>query len=62
MHTTVCFMSLYLFKKKPSCEECGEVHERDVNAAINLRNYAVRALTAGGEDVRPIALAIGNLC
>ncbi|MNL84946.1 putative transposase DNA-binding domain protein [compost metagenome] len=24
------------------CEGCGTVHDRDVNAAINLENYAVR--------------------
>jgi len=32
---------LSLDDRKWTCECCGAVHDRDVNAAINLRNYAV---------------------
>ncbi|GBU22509.1 transposase [Fibrobacteres bacterium R8-0-B4] len=28
--------------RKWTCESCGAVHDRDVNAAINLKNYAVK--------------------
>jgi putative transposase len=42
-----------------TCAACGEMHDRDVNAAINIRNEAKRMLAAGlvvtacGGDVRP---------
>jgi putative transposase len=42
-----------------TCAACGEIHDRDVNAAINIRNEAKRMLAAGlvvpacGGDVRP---------
>jgi putative transposase len=32
---------LTLKQRQWTCEECGEFHDRDVNAAINLENYAV---------------------
>ena len=32
---------LELYDRKWKCEGCGVYHDRDVNAAINLRNYAV---------------------
>ena len=30
-----------------TCPSCNAVHDRDINASINLRNEAIRLLTAG---------------
>ena len=41
------------------CSECGAKHDRDVNAALNIRTVGQTALNARGADVRPeIATAI----
>ena len=46
--------------------DCGATHDRDVNAAINLRNVTLRykeTQNAGGEDVSPSAFESGaDLC
>ena len=43
-----------------TCESCGTIHDRDINAAINLKNYAARhnavsstVSACGGEGPRP---------
>lgn len=47
--------SLHLSEREWICDPCGSVHDRDVNAAINLKNlaagYAVSAFGANGSGV-----------
>ena len=43
--------TLPLFVRGWTCPECGSIHDRDVNAAINLRNLAVSStVSACGEE------------
>jgi putative transposase len=43
--------SLPLAMRQWTCQECGAIHDRDVNAAVNLKNMAVSStVSACGED------------
>lgn len=35
------------------CPDCGAGHDRDVNAAINIRDFAIRAVGAGSPELMP---------
>ncbi len=45
--------SLTLDIRQWTCPECGVVHDRDVNAALNIRAVGLTVLNACGEAVRP---------
>jgi transposase len=52
---------LTLKDREWTCPVCGEIHDRDVNAALNIRNFGVKCNStvgttgskACGEDVIP---------
>ena len=53
--------TLPLSARKWICPECGSTHDRDVNAAINLKNLAVSStVSACGEEGSGVALS-GNV-
>jgi putative transposase len=55
--------TLLLSERKYVCEKCGMVIDRDLNAAINLRNYGLKQLRAVSPEVTPVdkkALVFSN--
>ena len=46
--------ALLLSEREFICENCGMVIDRDLNAAINLRNYGLKQLRAVSPEVTPV--------
>lgn len=46
--------TLLLSEREFVCESCGQVIDRDLNAAINLRNYGLNQLRAVSPEVTPM--------
>jgi transposase len=46
--------SLLLSEREYICESCGLVIDRDLNAAINLRNYGLKQLRVVNPEVTPV--------
>ena len=54
---------MLLSEREYKCEKCGLVIDRDLNAAINLKNYGLNKLRAVSPEVTPVemeALACNN--
>lgn len=50
------YKELKLSEREWTCAACGVVHSRDLNAAINLKNYTAKSaeINACGDQVRPV--------
>jgi putative transposase len=46
--------NLLLSDREYVCESCGQVIDRDLNAALNLRNYSLKKLGEACPEVTPV--------
>ena len=46
--------SLKLSTRAWTCPDCGTHHDRDLNAAINIRHFGLKALSVERGDVKPV--------
>ena len=48
--------TLLLSEREYVCENCGQVIDRDLNAAINLRNYGLKQIGMVNPELTPVDL------
>lgn len=54
------YKDLKLQQRSWVCTECGTHHDRDMNAAINIREFGLKALLLEREEVKPVECPLVN--